>query len=446
MCLALYISRALSGPSIFNIPYWNGLGILCFYVSYAGLGIRFSNGISLEAELILSLYLWFSVISFAIGEIISGGFYRKASFKLQSFLQQPRSIPPLPNLLIFIFIFISLVFFVVLTRGNVILLFTSSVELKFERLNSLMNKDPILLNLDQIVLALSIICSGWAWLEADRNHIPIAKLLVVLFFSLLYVFSTGSRSPLISFVMQFVIVSRFIQFRIPAIARFLRNRLMLAAALLGAVLFLIFVTNQRIQFEKLDVNVFLTYFSATSFGAVEDFLASDNPVLFLLGTLVSYSSSTFNNFILRYQEIGLLNPSFGYKFFFFYIAAIQILLPGMGADFFRDWKSISTFNMSHLESFSMGSGQWSTSYGDLIWDYGVYLTFILVFLWGIWAGFLVGKARNKPSFLSIMWLIIVTEFSLLPLVNPFQSLYVHYAIIILLLLGAFYSRVSLRRP
>ena len=257
--------------------------------------------------------------------------------------------------------------------------------------------------------------------------------------------STGSRTPLISFVMQFVIVSRFIQFRIPVIASFLRNRLMLATALLGAVLFLIFVTNQRIQYEKLDVNVFLTYFSATSFGAAEDFLASDNPVLFLLGTLFSYSSSTFNNFVLRYQEISLLNPSLGYKFFFFYIAAIQIVLPGMGADFFRDWKSISTFNMSHLESFSMGAGQWSTSYGDLVWDYGVLLTFILVFLWGIWAGFLVGKVRNKPSFLSIMWVVIITECSLLPLVNPFQSLYVHYAILILILLGAFYSRVVLHR-
>ena len=153
MCLALYISRAISGPSIFNIPYWNGLGILCLYVTYAGLGIRFFNGISLEAELILSLYLWFSVIAFAIGEKISGGVYSKGSFKLQDFLQQPRSIPALPNIFILLFIFLSLIFFIVLTHGNLTLLFSSSVDLKFERLNSLMNKDPILLNLDQIVLA-----------------------------------------------------------------------------------------------------------------------------------------------------------------------------------------------------------------------------------------------------------------------------------------------------
>jgi len=329
------------------------------------------------------LYLWVSVISFAIGEKISGGSRHQSSFRLQSFLQQPSSIPPLQTTLIFIFVITSLIFFLVLTRGNIFMILTSSVDLKFERLRSMADKSPILLNLDQIVLALTLLCSTWACLEADRYSIPWAKLLVVFSFGLLYILSTGSRSPLISFGLQIVIISRLSLFRIPSIARLLSNRLILVIGLVAGMLFLSFVTNQRMQFESLDINVFLSYFSAISFGPIENFLGSDNPALFLLGTVVSYAAATFNNFVLGFQEISLLTPSLGYKFLFFYIAAFQIILPGTGAAFFRDWQSISVDNMSQLESFSLGSGQWATSYGDLIWDYGIFFTFILVFFWGI---------------------------------------------------------------
>ncbi len=118
----------------------------------------------------------------------------------------------------------------------------------------------------------------------------------------------------------------------------------------------------------------------------------------------------------------------GYKFLFFYISAAQILLPGLVPQGAAEWRDLATTNKDYLESISQAAGQWSTPYGDLIWDFGVPGTFIIVALLGVLAGLIIGSARKNPSFKNILWQVMVIGFSLSPLVNSFLSLYVHYVL------------------
>jgi hypothetical protein len=431
---SLYFSKRVSGPSVFNIPLWNGLGVLVLYILYCISGIQFENGISTDAEILLSLYIVVAIISFAIGERIARRWRGRSLVSLNTFLGKQDSVPSLPWHFLLLYLMLFLAFILILTKGNLLLIITGAPELKFERLKAIAEKNPLLLNLDQFVLASTILISTWLTLEIRPGFIPKLKGSLSLACLIIYVLSTGSRSPLMSLLLQAIVSLRLVRLRFGRSPMFLRSKFARFLAISLCAAFLIYTTNQRMVFEGLDLGVFSAYFHATSLGHAGDLLDQKGPVEFLLGTIIVYLAATFNNFIIRFQELANIDPSMGYRFCFFYLSAAKILLPAFDFTWLNEWQDIAKSNWTHLESISMSAGQWSMSYGDLIWDYGAIATFFLVIAWGVLAGFILGRAKARPSFKAVLWLAVFAGFSLSPLVNPFLSLYVQYLLAMLVLL------------
>ena len=431
---SLYFSKRVSGPSVFNIPLWNGLGVLVLYVLYCISGIQFENGTLVDAEIVLSLYIFVGIISFAIGERLARRWRGRSLVSLKTFLGSQDSVPPLPWHFLLVYLMLFLAFVLILTKGNLLLIITGGPELKMERLKAIAEKNPLLLNLDQCVLAMSILISTWLTLEIRPGFFPKLRGSLSLVCLILYVLSTGSRSPLISLLLQFMVAIRLVRLRFDRMPMFLKSKLVRVLVISISASFLVYTTNQRMVFEGLDLSVFSAYFHAASLGTAGDLMEQEGPLQFLLGTIMVYLSATFNNFIIRFQELVNIDPSMGYRYWFFYLSAARILFPAFDFSWLNDWQELGKSNWSHLESISMSAGQWSMSYGDLIWDYGIIATFFLIFAWGVLAGFILGRAKAKPSFKSVLWLAVFVGFSLVPLVNPFLSLYVQYLLVMLILL------------
>lgn len=435
MALSLYVARVFCGRAISNMPLWNGLGILALYACYCFSGVQFNNGVSGMAELTIAALVATSVVSFVLGERMPALRLIAMRGPVQSRDGAERhDIRSVPLHYVCVLVAVSIIFYLILTQGQPLRLFTDGVGLKFERLQGIAEKSPLLLNLDALVLAMTLIGLAWSILSYRDNLKSKLTLGLVIFLIFLYVLSTGSRTPLIAVVLQILPAVSVARTRSRHMAWISRKKWFLGWALLAGIVFMIVTTGSRMQFEELNDDVFYFYFGVRDFGIVAPLLQSGDAAAFFLATAITYAASTFNNVVIRYQELDAVTLSMGYKFLFFYISAAQILLPGMLPQGAAEWRDLATLNKDHLESISQAAGQWSTPYGDLLWDFGVAGTFAIVALLGVIAGLITANARRHPSFNNLLWQVMIIGFSLSPLVNSFLSLYVHYVVAILLMI------------
>ena len=435
MVLSLYVARVFCGRAVSNIPLWSGLGMLALYVCYCFLGIQFNNGISGMAELIIAALVATSVGSFVLGGRMPGlRLISRCGSLQQRNGAQRHYMRPVPLHYLWVLVVVSIIFYWLLTQGQPLRLLTDGVGLKFERLQGIAEKSPLLLNLDALVLAMTLIGLAWSILSYRddlKSKLTLGFCLVLIF---LYVLSTGSRTPLIAVILQIVPAVGVARKRSRHMAWISRKKWFFVWALLASMIFMIITTGSRMQFEELNVDVFYYYFGVRDFGIVTPLLQSGDAAAFFVATAITYAASTFNNVIIRFQELDAITLSMGYKFLFFYISAAQILMPGALPEGVAEWRDLATLNKDHLESISQAAGQWSTPYGDLIWDFGVGGTFAIVALLGLLAGLITADARKNPIFNNILWHVMIVGFSLSPLVNSFLSLYVHYVVAILLMI------------
>lgn len=441
LALSLYLARVLSGRGIGNIPLWNGLGMLALYACYCFSGIRFNNGSSGGAELIVAAFVATSVGSFVLGERISAKRSPAVRHTQHALLGGIRDfIRPIPALYLWAVVVVSSVFYLILTHGQPWRLLTDGVGLKFERLHGITEKSPLLLNIDALVFSTTLIGLAWSILGYRDNRRSRIALGVSVFLILLYVLSTGSRSPLIGVLLQVLPAMGVARLHSRDMAWLSRKKWFFVLALAAGIIFMVVTTGSRIEFEALSDDVFRFYFDIDDFGVITQLFQSGDAASFFLATAVTYAASTFNNVVIRYQEMDSVTLSMGYKFFFYYISAVQILIPGLVPRAASDWRDLATTNNNHLASISQAAGQWATPYGDLIWDFGIIGTFVIVALFGVVAGLIIGSARKNPSFKIILLKVVVVGFSLSPLVNPFLSLYVHYALVLVIFIALWSSQ------
>jgi hypothetical protein len=418
--------------------------MLALYACYCFFGIRFNNGISGVAELVVAALVATSVASFIIGEkFITIGF--TGNFQPRQTLNGDgrHFIPSVPVYYLWSLVVVSSVFYSILTQGQPLRLLTDGVDLKLARLQDIAEKRPLLLNLDALVLAMTLLGLAWAILSYRDNRRSKFILGVSAILMFLYVLSTGSRTPLISVLLQVLPALSVARLRSRHMAWLSRKKWFFVFALLAGVASMIVITAARMKFEELNDDVFYSYFNVRDFGVIAKLLQSGDEASFFLATAVTYAASTFNNVVIRYQELDAITLSLGYKFLFFYLAAAQLLLPGLVPQGASEWRDLATTSKEHLESVSMAAGQWATPYGDLIWDFGVAGTFIIVAILGVVAGLIIGSARKNPSFKNILWQVMVIGFSLSPLVNSLLVLYVHYVLALLIFITFWSSRRSI---
>ena len=248
--------------------------------------------------------------------------------------------------------------------------------------------------------------------------------------------STGSRSPILIFIL--LILSTIIIGRNYSISIYniYRNRCRYSiTTIFVMIIYMITTTSLRIESEELNSDVFKEYFKIIDFGFINSMVETANTTFFFISTVITYSASTYNNIIIRFQEISYITPSFGYRYFFYIISALKIMLPEPNNnDLFFRWKDLATENNIHLLNISTAAGQWATPIGDLIWDFGLPGSVLITIITFYLLGRLIRRTQENPSIQNLLLTTIILATFLLPLTHPFLSLYFQYLLFICLCL------------
>ncbi len=430
LVVSILVSRRVNGSSLANCPYWVGLGMLLLYTSYCISGLEFGNGNSAYAELILATLVLTSALGFALGAGRILSVQRKASSARKLMPVPPIVHPRVTRRYTALVLILTLTLFIVLTGGQPWRVLTDGIELKWERLNASSNKDAMILLLDSAVLASILVGLSWSIIGHHDDRQSRNRLMIFISLSVLYVLSTGSRTPMIAVIFSGIAAMTYGKAQSNFIRSVSAKSELIVSAAIAIMGLMIIVTASRIEFEGLSSAVFEIYFDIHELGVI-GWLTEQGAAGFFAATLITYAASTFNNAVIRLQELDSITLSIGYKFAFFYITAFQKVPGGLFNDTLTAWRDLATINNEHLLAISPSATQWATLFGDVLWDFGVVLTFLLTLVTFYCAGLVVRRAACRPSLANCLLSSTVISLFLLPLVNPFLSIHVHFMFFII---------------
>ena len=442
---SVLVSRRVNGSSVANCPYWVGLGTLLLYTSYCISGLGFGNGNSAYAELILATLVLTSALGFGLGAGRILAVQRQASSARQVMPVPPVGHPRVTRGYTALVLVLTLVFFTVLTDGQPWRVLTDGVELKWERLHAVSDKEAVMLLLDSAVLATILVGLSWSIIGHHDDRKSRNRLMIFVSLSVLYVLSTGSRTPMIAVIFNGIAAMTYGKAQSNFIRSVSANSKLIVSAAIAIVGLMIIVTASRIEFEGLSSAVFEIYFDIRELGVI-GWLTEQGAAGFFAATLITYAASTFNNAVIRLQELDSVTLSIGYKFAFFYITAFQKITGGLFNDSLTAWRDLATINNDHLLAISPSATQWATLFGDVLWDFGVVLTFPLTFVTFYGAGMIVRRAACRPTLANCLLSSTVISLCLLPLVNPFLSTYVHFMFFVIAAIHLVKRRRAARQP
>lgn len=425
--LTLIYSRRLNGSSVNSIPYWITFGVLFLYSSYCFSGISFYNGISIQAELVLAFLPLIGAIGFSLPTRARIKDHYIVNLTTNDYVKE---IPKVSGFFLLFTTFVTLLFFYTLTNGQPWRIITDGVDLKWDRLSAtLQDKNPLLVVFDALSYALIMIGISWSIIGYKDDKRSRNALVFLIILIALYILSTGSRTPIIGVILQILGSVFFGQQNSQLFSKLYYSRIIIWAVAILTILFMIIVTNFRIQAEDLDIYVFIAYFDIVEIGIIEQ-ISKYGSIGFFLSTIITYAASTYNNAVIRIQEINAIYPTFGYKFMFYYL----YVLANRNAGIFGEWRDLATVNNEHLLAISDSATQWAMIYGDAIWDFGIGTTALLVFFVSYVSGVAIRRASIEPTLSSQLLGATIVGFSLSPLVNPFLSLHVHLMLFIIYIL------------
>jgi len=288
----------------------------------------------------------------------------------------------------------------------------------------------VLFLLDGAVLASILVGLTWSIIGYHDDRRSFNRFIIFISLSVLYVLSTGSRTPLIGVILTSIAAMTYGKGQSQRIRSVSRNFKLIASLGFCLIVFMILVTSSRMEFEGLSSSVLVVFFDIREPGVI-DWLADQGAAGFFTATLITYAASTFNNAIIRLQELGFITVSLGYKFAFFYISALQKITGGLLHDEIARWRDLATINNEHLLAISPAATQWATLFGDVIWDFGVVLTFLLTFVAFYISGLVVRRASCRPNLANCLLSSVIISQLMLPLVNPLLSVHVHFMMFII---------------
>jgi hypothetical protein len=292
-------------------------------------------------------------------------------------------------------------------------------------LNAASDKDVVLLILDSAVLASILLGLAWAIIGHHDDRRSRNQHIIFIRVGVLYDQSTGSRTPLFAVMLNCVAATVYGKEQSHWIRSVSGNSRLIASAAVAMMGFMVIVTSARIEFEGLSTAVFEIYFDIRELGVI-GWLTDQSAVGFFTATLITYAASTFNNAVIRLQELDSVTLSLGYKFTVFYITALQKLTGGLLNESLSTWRELAAINNEHLLAISPSATQWATLFGDVIWDFGVVLTFLMTFVTFYCVGTIVRRAACHPTLANCLLSSTLISLFLLPLTNPFLSVHVHF--------------------
>jgi hypothetical protein len=402
-----------------------GASLSAFYFVYIFSGITFINGFSLSGE--FTYVIMVSVLMFGLSfgsRLVTGNVTPNDKIK--------KNFIPVKKVFIYLTLASFFVYLVDLTDGNPFKIIFNATELKHKRLNLiLVVKDFRLMLLESLFISMITIGLVWSIVGHKDNRRSDRILLLYVFLFLIQIISTGARSPLISFCVIFIFSlihgkrhSKRMEYLFVSTVKFS------PALVLVGLSYLAITTASRIEFEGLDRSVFEKYFSISDFGVSRPLFETSSGGLFLLGTILAYISSTVDNFIIKYQELDGVVPSFGYQFLFPYVSVLEIFFKN-NVSLILDWKSLSSQNNKILVDVADSATQWSTVFGDFIWNFGKIIGGFVLMVVSIAFGNIAAKAESSLNIFLVIGSIYISANLAVGLVNPFGSLEFHIVLILL---------------
>jgi hypothetical protein len=405
--------------------YYSGFSLFCFYLVYVASGLSFTNGISLGGEFLYAVMIFL----FMFGLMFGSGF---GSVSVPSKGALAKKFVPVRKGFAVLSILIFVGYLILLTDGNPFRIFFDATELKHKRLNLiLVAKDFKLIFIESLFVALISIGSIWSIVGHGDDGYSDKMLLLYISLVILQVISTGARSPLIGFAVIFIFSvnrgkkhSKKVWFYSKIFAK--------TIPLITLIVFgyMIKTTSSRIDFEGLDLSVFQSYFNIVDFGVSRSLFEDKSGLQFFVGTTLAYISSTFNNFIIKYQQLGFIDPTFGYSFLFPYVSFLDLFI-GDKVTHILDWKNMAADNNLLLVNVSESATQWSTIFGDYIWNFGIMVGCVVLTVISIVFGYIASRAQASLNVFLVVASIYTSANLALGIVNPFGSLEFHMVFFIL---------------
>ncbi len=115
----------------------------------------------------------------------------------------------------------------------------------------------------------------------------------------------------------------------------------------------------------------------------------------------------------------------------------------MGAEFLSFQRSLNASNNDLLRSVASAADQWSTIFGDHVWDFGVGFSVVSVTLMGVFYGYFMAPISRALVSRLILRVILFSSLAI-PLTNPFGSLYFHISVLALVFLGFVFNKNGAR--
>lgn len=417
--ILLFRNRALGKDDMLANMAWV---LLLFSLINVFSGIEYRGVEQIWGEAALLVLTVASLAGFRLGV---GKARRTPQYRHSAANYRKAILPPHASLVAVTFgIFVLFVY--KLTGGNFLIALTSGVELKHMRLQLInIDKDATLLLLESLTISLLTLLAIWTTLTLKiSKHKFYATLAMVV----AYILSTGARSPLVSLLVVYILTLLYAQRDNPGARKLVRFLRRYSIVMLSIVfVYLSVTTSVRMEYEGLADTVFVEYFNVSSLGYASVFLESGNSVLFTLGTIIVYISSTVTNMGLRVQEAVNITHTYGYQLYFPYVNLMETIFSTQ----FDSVRSLSQHNSGVLLNYSYSATQWSTIYGDIIWDFGLIGSPFVVFLLSFSLGRIVMFSRRKEAAPSLLLKIYIYSWLAVPLVSPFGSLQFHITLVII---------------
>lgn len=398
-CFLIYLERSKFVLTNIRLHFT----IMSAIVYISSLFVEFTNYMNPVTHLIYLLYILTFFCFYSLGSKI----------RLPNYITPPiHSGLKYKKIVIVTYFFVCVVFLYLITNGSIQSLFNSEFtnQLKWARLTDPNITVTIMEGLynSLLIITLSVVFS---YKSNQRNLI----FTFVFLMYLLYFLSTGSRSPIIGFfltLLPIIVYSNNISLRTKKI-------LMVLFILLILMLFAL-VTLSRAKLEVIKFNDIYPIF------IVERFLLDDmlsllgNGLELIIGTIIIYFASTFNN-------LNIIVNSYGYYDVF---PGIRTLYP-----FLYTVKEIGIFTNEIntaldgvddvryiLRAESPTGDQWSGSIGHAILDFGPYSLLFWSFQ-SLLVGILVNSVRHANNeFRTLLISVMLPNVVFAVLVHPLNSL------------------------
>ena len=380
------------------------------YFAYAFTGAEFYNSTSIAGEVFFVAALAISCVGYAFAVGRSGAASRGVGEPDPAFPGRIVSVLMVPML-------VSLgVLLGSLTGGNVLLLFDLSYgnALKWLRVTE---HSPVVYVSEAVFLATIGVLLPASVLQLGQKR----KLafVVVLVAYVLYLLSTGSRSPVVGAVLMVIAPIAALRRRGIRIAAMRR---VFIGVVVAVIALFVAISLNRDRVEDNSDDMLKAVFNAKRLGFIAEEKILPYSLQLPANIIIIYFASTFNNYLIAFEQSASMDKAWGYRLFYTEYKALGVVIPmAPGRS-----ETILAENTETLRFISPTGDQWATTPGTHVLELGTMLALAASFVHGLTMCWLVKLSRRlEPNRRVMLQSFLIPVAFTAALVHPLMSFSTH---------------------